>query len=296
MNDDSQKSTLQELLHFSGNSVRVSILRLDLIHPVVSGNKWFKLRYYLEEALSQRKTMIATFGGAYSNHIVATAFASKAAGLKSTGYIRGEEAPQPGATLLHAHAYGMETIFINRETFQNKQAIIEKFNHPETYWIREGGYGMTGARGAADILTFPGMEAYTHILCATGTGTMMAGLIKAAAPQQEIVGISVLKNQYSLENEVQHLLNEQETPKKYSFIHGYHFGGYAKHPETLIKFMNQVWQNWELPTDIVYTAKLVFAAKDLITKNHFPPNSHLLLIHSGGLQGNLSLPPNTLPF
>ncbi len=287
---------IQELANFSKSGVHVDMLRLDLLHPVVSGNKWFKLRYYLEEARATGKTRIATFGGAYSNHIVAAAFAAKEAGLHSTGYIRGDQTTNPSPTLLQAMELGMKMAFVTREAYQDKEKIIETSHSPETYWIQEGGYGETGAKGAATILDIPNIDAYTHILCATGTGTMMAGLVKAAKAGQEIIGVSVLKNHLSLETEVRALLNVAENEKTFSFIHGYHFGGYAKHPQTLIGFMQAFWERWQIPTDIVYTSKLVFAVTDLIQKNHFSPESRLLIIHSGGLQGNRSLPPNTFAF
>lgn len=296
MNTYLQDSRLDKLTGFSGSSIGVDILRTDLIHPVVSGNKWFKLRYYLEEAIALKKERIVSFGGAYSNHIVATAFAAREAGLKSMGIIRGEKAEQLSHTLVHAASYGMELVFVERSTYRDKQAIMEQYNLPGSYWVNEGGYGKTGARGAVEMLDFPQRNEYTHILCATGTGTMMAGLIKAAQKHQEVIGISVLKNHFSLETEVRDLLEESEMMKKFSFIHGYHFGGYAKHPEILLNFMKETWENWQIPTDIVYTSKLLFGVKDLIGKNHFPPGSRLLVIHSGGLQGNLSLPLNTLPF
>ena len=291
-----QNCRIEELAGFSGNKIRVDMLRLDLLHGVVSGNKWFKLRYYLEAALTDHKTTIATFGGAYSNHIVAAAFAAKEVGLQSTGYIRGDETTTPSPTLLQAMDLGMNVIFISREDYQDKEKIISKFNTPDTYWIAEGGYGITGAKGAATILDIPHTAMYSHILCAAGTGTMMAGLIKAAKPAQKIIGVSVLKNHLSLEAETRALLDEAQNKKDFSFVHGHHFGGYAKHPEALISFMNEVWARWQIPTDIVYTSKLVFAAKDLINKNYFSPESRILIIHSGGLQGNRSLPPNTFPF
>ena len=291
-----QNCRIQELPGFSENTVHVDMLRLDLLHPVVSGNKWFKLRYYLEEARALQKTRIASFGGAYSNHIVATAFAAKEAGLQSTGYIRGDETTTPSPTLLEAMGLGMKIEFLSREAYQHKDKIIASCNTPEIYWIPEGGYGITGANGAATILENPDTETYSHILCATGTGTMMAGLVKAARPGQKIIGVSVLKNHLSLEAEVRGLLNDAENKKYFSLINGYHFGGYARHPQALISFMQQCWDKWQIPTDIVYTSKLVFAVKDLLRKNYFSPESRVLIIHSGGLQGNRSLPSNTFRF
>jgi len=274
----------------------VAILRLDLLHPVVSGNKWFKLQYYLQDALATQKNTIATFGGAWSNHIVATAYAAREAGLKSIGFIRGEVVTAPSPTLLQAMSYGMELVFINRERYRNKESIIREQDRTGFYWIMEGGYGELGARGAAEIARVADTTSYTHIFCAAGTGTMLAGLIKSAAPHQQLTGISVLKNHLGLEKEVRCLLPHTEKQSPFSIIHDYHFGGYARHPEELILFMKKTWLTEGVPTDIVYTSKLLFAAKDLVEKKHFPPGSRLLLIHSGGLQGNGSLLPSTLPF
>ena len=287
---------VQPLIHFSSVNVQADILRLDLLHPVVSGNKWFKLKYFLQEAKDTHKTTIASFGGAYSNHIVATAYAAKEAGLNSIGFIRGEKPALLSTTLENAMNYGMQLVFIERNRYQNKELIIQANTDPAYYWIREGGYGVKGATGASEILQTTDTSSYSHILCATGTGTMMAGLIKAAQPGQEIIGISVLKNNFSIREEVLSLLTAFEKEKIFTFSHDYSFGGYARHPEELIRFMTETWQLEQLPTDIVYTAKLLYAAKDMIARNQFPFGSRLLLIHSGGLQGNESLPFNTLPF
>ena len=297
MRENLQDIKIQHLPGFSTQEVSVDILRLDLLHPVVSGNKWFKLQYYLQDAIATGKNTIASFGGAYSNHIVATAYAAREAGLKSIGYIRGERGVELSPTLLNAMNYGMELVFVDRTLYRKKEEnIISQNNNANIYWIMEGGYGMLGAKGASDILTVTDTSQYSHILCAVGTGTMMAGLIKTALPQQEMIGISVLKNNPELENEVCSLLNSDENKKPFSILHGYHFGGYAKHPAALIQFMKETWQAEKLPTDIVYTSKLLFAAKDLIAVDQFLPGSRVLLIHSGGLQGNQSLPFNTLPF
>jgi 1-aminocyclopropane-1-carboxylate deaminase len=287
---------IQHLPSFSIKDVPVDVLRLDLLHPVVSGNKWFKLKYYLQDAAATGKTVIASFGGAYSNHIVATAYAAKQAGLGSIGYIRGDEAVPLSPTLRNAAQFGMRLVFVDRERYRKKQEIILENEDSEIYWIMEGGYGILGAKGASDILSIASSSQYTDILCAIGTGTMMAGLIKSARPHQQVTGISVLKNNFNISESVKSLLNGDEQEKKFSILHDYHFGGYAKHPSGLIDFMKETWLSEQLPTDIVYTAKLLYAAKDLAASNHFPPGSKILVVHSGGLQGNLSLQPGTLPF
>lgn len=290
-----QNIRVQPLPHFSAERVHTDILRLDLLHPVVSGNKWFKLKYYLEEARLAGHHTIATFGGAFSNHIVATAYAAKEAGLKSRGYIRGELTHTLSPTLRQSQDLGMELIFVTREQFRDPETIMHTNADPGVYWVREGGYGLLGAKGAGDILLSAETQNYTHIICAVGTGTMLAGLIRSARVEQQLIGISVLKNHLGLEKEVKSLLNNgQQAP--FTILHDYHFGGYAKHPAELIRFICETWEAEQLPTDIVYTSKLLYAVKELVLKPYFPAGSRLLVIHSGGLQGNNSLPSGILPF
>lgn len=290
-----QNIKVQPLPHFSAERVQTDILRLDLLHPVVSGNKWFKLKYYLEEARLGGYHTIATFGGTFSNHIVATAYAAKEAGLQSCGYIRGEFHQPLSPTLQQSQALGMELRFVTREQFRQPDNIIRVNTDPGVYWVREGGYGSLGAKGAGDILSSTETHAYTHIICAVGTGTMLAGLIQSAGIEQQLIGISVLKNHFGLEQEVTSLLSKREHPP-FSMLHNYHFGGYAKHPAALIQFMCDTWEAEQLPTDIVYTSKLLYAVKELVLTQYFPVGSRLLVIHSGGLQGNKSLPSGILPF
>ena len=278
------------------HKVALDVLRLDELHPVISGNKWFKLKYYLREALEQGRQTIATFGGAYSNHIIATAFACKQAGLKSVGFIRSERAESLSPTLVQAEKLGMDLIFVTRDRYRNKQQIIKELAQPGWYIINEGGYGLTGAKGAAEILDHVAENDYTHIIASAGTGTMLAGLIMGAQPYQQVIGISSMKGNTSLDQAVKDLLSPDEIYAAYTIFHEYHFGGYAKHPPALIAFIKEAWQQFQLPLDIVYTSKLFFAIIDLINKNYFLPNSKLLMIHSGGLQGNNSLQQNPLSF
>jgi 1-aminocyclopropane-1-carboxylate deaminase len=275
--------------------VQIDLLRLDLIHPVISGNKWYKLRYYLEDAINNGFTEIASFGGAYSNHIVATACACQERNLKSIGFIRGEQINPLSHTLQSAISYGMKLVFINRTNYQNKHLIIENNANQTRYWIPEGGYGILGAKGAASILDEVDLQKYTHILAAVGSGTMIAGILNGSLLHQTVIGISSQKNNFSLENEVLQL-TAPENHHRLKMNHNYHFGGFAKHPSDLLDFMVEFWNKEKIPTDIVYTGKLLFAITDLLQKQYFIPGNKLLVIHSGGLQGNLSLPENSLPF
>jgi 1-aminocyclopropane-1-carboxylate deaminase len=279
--------------------INTDILRLDQLHPVVSGNKWFKLRYYLEEAIQTGKTTVLTYGGAWSNHIVATAAATASCGLRSIGIIRGEEPRHYSATLLQAKQYGMQLVFTSREQFKKKEplSLIPDSIHPDSiFTVNEGGYGPPGAAGMATALGKTDLSVYTHIVCAAGTGTMMAGLIQAALPGQTVIGIPVLKGHTGLEKDIRELLQPADLQKKWELKEGYHFGGYAKKTPGLLEFMNCFFRETGIPTDFVYTGKLLFALQDLIQQHYFPAGSRLLVIHSGGLQGNASLPKGSLIF
>lgn len=276
-------------------NITVDVVRFDEMHKIVSGNKWFKLQYYLEDAVNKGFDHIVTFGGAYSNHIVATAFVCRELNLKCTGIIRGEEAKHLSHTLADAKSFGMELFFMSRREYRNKHNIRQKFEGEKVYFIGEGGYGLLGAKGASEMMNWID-ESYTHILAATGSGTMMAGLIKAAKPHQQIIGINVMKGNENLINAINLLLTEEEQKKKYTLLNNYHFGGYAKHPVELVQFMNHLWEYYQLPTDFVYNSKTLFATFDLIDKNYFPPGSKIMVIQCGGLQGNNSLPENILAF
>lgn len=271
--------------------VQLDVLRLDKLHDVVSGNKWFKLKYYLQDAVEKGYKEIATFGGAYSNHIVATAYMAREQSLKSIGIIRGERPLRISHTLQQAESYGMQLQFISRNDYQNKNDLKKTIDN--VYWTEEGGYGDLGARGAAEILSFTAHpEQYTHIFCATGTGTMLAGISKRILPHQQLTGISVLKNNFSIEEEITALTGN----KKFTILHDFHFGGYAKHPAALLDFISEIWNEHGLPTDIVYTSKTLYAIKHQVLNNLLEKGSKILMIHSGGLQGNLSLRPGVLPF
>lgn len=274
----------------------VDILRLDIMHPVVSGNKFFKLRFYIDAARADGASTVASFGGPYSNHIVALAHTAKEAGLNSIGYIRSNDNEPLTESLAEAKAYGMELIFLGRSEFQTKKESIlnDRFNTPSIYFIDEGGYGPIGAKGAATILTDHATEQYDYIIAAVGTGTMLAGCIHAALPHQNVIGIPVLKNEGTINAEINALLFDSNKP--YTLLHQFHQGGYAKTNPTMIEFMNALWEKEKIPTDIVYTSKLLFAVDKLIKENYFENGRSILVIHSGGLQGNRSLPSGTLKF
>jgi 1-aminocyclopropane-1-carboxylate deaminase len=300
--------SIEALPYLSSHDIACDVLRLDQIHPVISGNKWYKLRYYLDEATHVKAKTIASFGGPYSNHLVALAFASKLAGLKSIGYVRRNDG-EPITTSLHeAITYGMEIINLGRTTFQEKKNELISLNANninETYFVDEGGYGILGARGASTIISdwehsninsdgINPMHAYDNIVCAVGTGTMIAGIINAAATHQQILGIPVLKNEGSIKDEINILVNNKNA--NFELKYDFHQGGYAKTTTEQINFMNKLWEHAQLPTDIVYTGKLFYAMEQLLQQKYFKQGSKVLVVHSGGLQGNRSLEKGVLHF
>lgn len=297
---DLSKAIVQPLhnTRWGQKGISVAILRLDAIHPVISGNKWFKLQYHLQEALQQQQKGILTFGGAHSNHLVATAAAAKQAGLLSIGIVRGEEIIQLSPALQEARQYDMQLEFITRNAYADEGAVVKEMQkkYPGYMVVPPGGQSILGVKGAAGILSLVPAETYTHIACSVGTGTMMTGLIQGSSPHQQVLGFSSLRISDTAHNSMLSFIREHTQRKDFSLFYQYHFGGYARKNEQLLQFMNELYNQYQLPTDFVYTGKLLYGITDLIDKDHFPANTRLLIIHSGGLQGNRSLPAGTLRF
>ncbi|KIC91565.1 1-aminocyclopropane-1-carboxylate deaminase/D-cysteine desulfhydrase [Flavihumibacter sp. ZG627] len=288
---------IQSFRYTALQSVETDILRLDQRHPVVSGNKWFKLQIYLQNAVGERKKGILSFGGVWSNHLVALAYAAREAGLPSRGIVRGEEGKKLSEALSEARSYGMELVFVSREAYRNPQILQNdpSLLPPEWLVVPEGGRGPEGIAGAETILNLvPDLSVYTHICCAVGTGTMLTGICNAALPSQQIIGISSLKGNDLLSASVRRGLRDAN--RNFRILFDFHFGGYAKHPPELILFMNEFYAATSIPSDIVYTAKMLYGVDKLLREDYFKKGSRLLLIHSGGLQGNRSLMPGELIF
>lgn len=277
------------LPELSEKNIELEILRLDKIHPLVSGNKWFKLKYYFEDFYAGNYKGILTFGGAWSNHIIATANACMQKKIKCIGIIRGEKPAQFSWTLQEALKMKMDLKFISRDLYSKKDEketlLLLKKEYPDFYIIPEGGAGENGEKGSGEILEFADSPLYTHFACAIGTATMFNGISKLLKGKQQLIGIPVLKGW------------KTANASTYSRVFfDYHFGGYAKYSDELIDFMNEFYKKTNVPTDFVYTAKLCFAIFDLLNQNYFHENSKILIIHSGGLQGNQSLSKGTLIF
>ena len=283
---------------YKDKQIKVSMLRLDEIHPIISGNKLFKLYYFLDEASISSHKKIITFGGAFSNHLAATAFACKEMNLKSIGIVRGEKPVRLSHTLRFCLDHRMELQFVSREDYKkiNEKDFLKQLNkqYGEHILIPEGGFSIKGKQGASLITQTFHRSGFTHVCMAVGTATTFAGIIDGCSNQCDVIGFSVLKNMHDIDKRLLSL--EVNPSKKYSFIDGYHFGGYAKKTDELISFMNEFYIENTIPLDFVYTAKMMFGLNDLIQKNYFPPGSNVLCIHTGGLQGNQSLPKGTLVF
>lgn len=276
--------------------IRLHLLRLDTIHPVISGNKLFKLQYFLEGITDQA---VITFGGAYSNHLVATAYACKEKNIPCIGIVRGDRPLQLSHTLQHCIEYGMQLDFTSREAYDQKDSAPFIDNLKSTYTnciiIPEGGYDITGAKGAAGIMDHIPDEV-THICCALGTATTVAGLLLQIKAHQKIIVFPALKGLNDIEQRLRFLTNSTFDPGQIHIKDNYHFGGYAKKTNELISFMNDMYNEHQLPTDFVYTGKMMYGIMDMIKNNFFEPGSAVCCIHTGGLQGNLSLPKSTLTF
>ncbi len=286
-----EKIPLQNISSFYKKDIDVIVARLDLLHPVISGNKLFKLQPYLAEAIRQQKKGIVTFGGAWSNHIIATAAACHWQGLSSIGIIRGEQAANLSTTLQQAMAYGMQLHFVSRDTYSKKE-IPSSIDTSEYLRVEEGGYGLPGAQGAVAIGQY--IPEADYYCCAVGTGTTLAGIINQLNPGQQAIGISVMKGNTALADQVAQLVVQPAA--NWKLLHDYHFGGYAKKTPELLAFMNSFYNHTHIPTDFIYTGKLCYAITALIATNFFPEGSRIVIIHSGGLQGNSSLPNGTLIF
>lgn len=275
---------------FDKKQVHVEIKRLDLIHSEVSGNKFFKLKYNLEQAKNQNLDTVLTFGGAYSNHIAAVSSAAKTLGLKSIGIIRGEKILPLNPTLLHAEANGMNLQFISREAYRSKnekdflESLKEEFG--SFYVIPEGGTNELAIAGTQEILTENDSD-FSHIVCPIGTGGTFCGLAKSINTALTLIGVSALKGDWIFE-EMEGLLKKYKIEPKgrIQIENEYHFGGYAKSTETLIDFIWGFYKDFQITLDPIYTGKMAYAIWEMIEKDKFPKGSKILLLHTGGLQGN----------
>lgn len=268
------------------NNIQLFIKREDLIHPFISGNKYRKLFYNLSKAKEENHATLLTFGGAYSNHIAAVAYAGKKYGFQTIGVIRGEELNSKinkNPTLTFAQQNGMQFVFESREEYRNRhemeyiENLRQKFG--AFYLIPEGGTNDLAVKGCKEILTENDAE-FDYICCCVGTGGTISGIINSSHVNQRIIGFPSLKGDF-LNGEIQKWV----TKDNWELNNAYHFGGYAKINSELIEFMNDFFVQTSVLLDPVYTGKMMYGIYDLIEKEFFTANSKILAIHSGGLQG-----------
>jgi 1-aminocyclopropane-1-carboxylate deaminase len=274
---------------FEQNGLKALLKPEYLNHPFVSGNKWWKLKYNLEEAVRNGSTTLLTFGGAYSNHIYATAAAAGELGLNSIGIIRGEETLPLNHTLTFAKKSGMQLHYVSREDYRKKnetsfvQELNDKFGN--FYLILEGGTNELAVKGCAEVARQLNDEVDFDYLCLpVGTGGTMAGMIEGLDSSKRILGFSVLKGGEFLEKEIKKFTAKEGN---WQLIRDYHFGGYAKSTPELEKFKTGFEKEFNLPLDLIYTAKMMYGIFDLVQKGFFKKGSAILILHTGGLQGRI---------
>lgn len=275
--------------------INLSLLRLDKYNPEVPGNKWFKLKYNLEEAKKQGVKTLLTFGGAYSNHIFATASAAKKYGFEFIGIIRGEEHLPLNPVLEAAKNLGMQIHYLDRSTYREKHSqnvigkLVEQFG--DFYLLPEGGSNHLAVKGCIeiwDLITSP----CDYLCTAMGTGGTLAGLVAGNKSGKQIIGFPSLKGAGFLREEVKQFLElfyeqnpnfEQQNQQYWQINNEYHFGGYAKFNEELMDFIQDFEQKQGIVLERIYTAKMLFGIYDLIKKGEFEKGANIIAIHSGGV-------------
>lgn len=271
-------------------NIELWLKREDLLHPFISGNKFRKLKYNLQEAKNQGKKSLLTFGGAFSNHIAATAAAGKLAGMETIGVIRGEELGndlqktlQQNPTLHFAAANGMKFHFISREQYREKASEAVFLNLKKRfgnfYLVPEGGTNMPAVNGCEEILVKED-QGFDFICCAVGTGGTISGIVNASSEKQKVIGFPALKGDF-LNFEIKKYTNKAN----WELVPDYHFGGYAKISAELVEFINFFKLKNNVQLDPVYTGKMMYGIMQMIGNGKFPPNTRILAIHTGGVQG-----------
>lgn len=280
---------LQKLSHplLDEKQIGLYVKRDDLTHPEIMGNKWRKLKYNLVEARSEEKIGIVTLGGAYSNHIAATAAACRDFGFKSIGIIRGDELhEQSNPTLQYAASCGMEMDFIDREQYrslrENPYEVLNNYN--DYYFLPEGGTNALAIKGCKEIIDEIDID-FDLMACPIGTGGTFCGLLSASKKDQHIMGLSTLKGDF-IDAEIGELVSKFAIGNtNYTVNKEYHFGGYGKTTAELIDFINWFKEYFGLQLDPIYTGKSFFGVWDMIISDKFEKNLEIVLLHTGGLQG-----------
>ena len=296
---DSSKSSINQSLDLiDGHSIIIK--REDLLHPVISGNKFRKLKYIFQDVIEKKIPLVITFGGPFSNHLAATASAGKALGVATIGIVRGAEWENQisnSTTLSYCMQQGMQLYCISRVAYTQKenagevQKILSKYQQFKL--IPEGGTEPLAIKGCTEILNEKDND-FDTICTSVGTGGTLAGLIQAAGSNQKVIGFNALKNP-----EVEKVIRSHTKSDHWEINNQYSFGGYAKINLELIHFMNAFYQQYQIPLDPIYTGKMLFAIFDLVKAQRWKWGKRILIIHTGALQGiagmNLQLQKKKLP-
>jgi len=270
--------------------VKLFVKRDDLVHPLISGNKWYKLKYNLETAAKEKFDTLLTFGGAYSNHIYATAAAGRLFGFNTIGIIRGEEHLPLNATLSFAKSQGMKLHYVCRSIYREKanvdfvQSLKNEFGR--FFLIPEGGTNELAVRGASEMVTNLGKN-WDVYCCACGTGGSIAGIISGLQGKGKALGFSVLRGGGFFVENVKNLINDSgiSNQTKWEINLNYHFGGYARINKQLVDFIDKFQSINQIPVEPIYTGKMFFGIYDLIADGYFKKGTSVLAIHTGGMQG-----------
>ncbi len=275
---------------FSEKGLTVHVKRDDMIHPFISGNKWRKLKYILRTASARNKTHLVTFGGAWSNHLLATACAGAKFGFGTTAFVRGEPVINPSLSM--CKLFGMELRFTDRAAYRNKPALYEKHfgGDEKAYFIDEGGFAVEGMQGCAEMIDELALV-YDHIFCACGTGTTLAGLYKGINSKglgSQLHGIPVLAGGEFIRSSIAEWCPDT-APENIILHTDYHFGGYAKTSAELNNFIKAFCAQTGMMIEPVYTGKLFYGVSDLAANGYFHAGEKILIIHTGGLTGFLGM-------
>ncbi len=264
--------------------VRLFLKRDDLIHPEISGNKWRKLKFNVAEAKNQNKNNILTYGGAFSNHIYATAAACKLLGMQSVGVIRGNNFKTLSHTLQFAESCGMKLKFTSREEFETRRNVEFKealhLEFGDFFDVPEGGANALGVKGCEEVVAEIDIP-YDMVAVACGTATTFRGIVNQLPETKTALGFPALRHNGSLNDAMAGV-----GKANWQFVDDYHFGGYAKVTDELRTFWKEFRQETGIELDLVYTAKMMFGLLDLVGKGYFKPGTTVVAIHTGGLQGN----------
>lgn len=273
--------------------VRLFIKRDDLIHPTVSGNKWRKLKYNLQQAKSEGATTLLTFGGAFSNHLYATAAAGKYSGFETIGIVRGEDPDErKSSTLKFCEEQGMKLIYVSREEYKLRNSddyidkIKKKFGNP--FMIPEGGTSEWALKGVQELVAETEEQlgkSPDYYAVAAGTGGTAAGILSTGA---HVLAFSALKGGAFLENDILNLISEDDQRGQLKLFTDYHFKGYAKYTQELLDFILMFKKQHGIQLEQVYTGKMFFGLYDLIEKGYFKTGDCIVAVHTGGLQGLLA--------